>query len=161
MADAAGFETFYRDNLARIVRACALVTLDRALAEDIADEAFTKAWCRWETIQNQDHAGGFVFKTAMRLCAKESRKRARSAPPSNAHHPDLIDRALLSQELFQAMGALPTRQRQAVVLRDWAGFETREVARLIGIRESTVRVHLARGREALRASLGAKEETSS
>ena len=96
----------------------------------------------------------------MRLCAKESRKHARTSPPSNAYHPDPIDRALLSQDLFRAMRALPTRQRQAVVLRDWAGFETREVARLIGIRESTARVHLVRGREALRASLGAKEETS-
>lgn len=44
MADAAGFEGFYRENLARIVRACALVTLDRSLAEDVAADAFARLW---------------------------------------------------------------------------------------------------------------------
>ena len=42
MPDAAGFESFYRDNLARIVRACALVRLDVVLAEDAAAEAFER-----------------------------------------------------------------------------------------------------------------------
>jgi DNA-directed RNA polymerase specialized sigma24 family protein len=44
-----------------------------------------------------------------------------------------------------------------VVLRDWAGFETAEVARILGARESTVRVHLARGRAALRERLTVEE----
>jgi len=52
---------------------------------------------------------------------------------------------------------LSVRQRQAVVLRDWAGFETSEVASMLGVRESTVRVHLARGRQALRQSLSVEE----
>jgi RNA polymerase sigma-70 factor, ECF subfamily len=158
MAEAAGFEDFYRTDLARIVRACALVTLDRALAEDIVDESFTRVWSKWGAIQNDEHAGGFVFKTAMRLCSKELRKKARAHPRPATIEPNPIARTLVSRDLFQALAALPLRQRQAVVLRDWAGFEAKEVARTIGIRESTVRVHLARGREALRASLGAKEE---
>jgi DNA-directed RNA polymerase specialized sigma24 family protein len=44
-----------------------------------------------------------------------------------------------------------------VVLRDWAGFETSEVARMLGTKESTVRVHLARGRAALRDVLTMEE----
>jgi DNA-directed RNA polymerase specialized sigma24 family protein len=51
------------------------------------------------------------------------------------------------------------RQRQCVVLRDWAGFETREVARMLRMRESTVRVHLARGRASLRHDLSREELT--
>jgi DNA-directed RNA polymerase specialized sigma24 family protein len=43
------------------------------------------------------------------------------------------------------------------VLRDWAGFETDEVARMLGTKESTVRVHLARGRAALRSALTVEE----
>jgi DNA-directed RNA polymerase specialized sigma24 family protein len=42
-------------------------------------------------------------------------------------------------------------------LRDWAGFGTDEVARMIGAKESTVRVHLARGRAALRAALSVED----
>jgi DNA-directed RNA polymerase specialized sigma24 family protein len=51
------------------------------------------------------------------------------------------------------------RQRQCVVLRDWAGFETREVARMLRMRESTVRVHLARARASLRHDLSREELT--
>jgi len=45
--DAASFEAFCREIFARIVRACALVTLDRALAEDVAAESFARLWARW------------------------------------------------------------------------------------------------------------------
>jgi DNA-directed RNA polymerase specialized sigma24 family protein len=41
-----------------------------------------------------------------------------------------------------------------VVLRDWAGFSTSDIAGLLSMRESTVRVHLARGRGRLRGLLG-------
>jgi RNA polymerase sigma-70 factor (ECF subfamily) len=59
--------------------------------------------------------------------------------------------------VFAALATLSVRQRQAVVLRDWAGYETREVAEMLGMRESKVRVHLARGREALHSQLGVEE----
>ena len=59
--------------------------------------------------------------------------------------------------LTAAIEKLSLRQRQAVVLRDWAGFETSEVARMLGMRESTVRVHLSRARQLLRASMQVEE----
>ena len=151
--DAAAFEAFYTENLARIVRACFLVTLDRAAAEDIAAEAFARLWSRWGAIHGTDHAGGFVFKTAMRLC----RKRVRTVVPEVSGTEDPADAAVQRADVFAALAKLPLRQRQAVVLRDWAGFETRDVARMVGARESTIRVHLARGRESLRRTLAVKD----
>ncbi|HEX9375569.1 MAG TPA: sigma-70 family RNA polymerase sigma factor [Actinomycetota bacterium] len=156
MPDAASFEAFYRETFARIVRACALVTLDRALAEDVAAESFARLWARWGQIHGPDHAGGYVFKTAMRLSARELRKRARRAPAPEAPA-DEMAAALDRENVTKALLALPLRQRQSVVLRDWAGFETAQVARLLGIRESTVRVHLARARERLRQSLSVED----
>ena len=158
MPDAAGFEAFYRENLARIVRACALVTLDVVLAEDVAAEAFARLWSRWGQIRGDDHAGGFVFKTAMRLCGKELRRRSRRAP-AGTPEPDEMQRALERHDVGRALAALPLRQRQAVVLRDWAGFDTSEVARMLGTKDSTVRVHLARGRQHLRDALTVNGET--
>jgi RNA polymerase sigma-70 factor (ECF subfamily) len=60
-------------------------------------------------------------------------------------------------DVFGALAGLPLRQRQAVVLRDWAGFSVDDVARMLGVRESTVRVHLARARQALRDHLTIEE----
>jgi RNA polymerase sigma-70 factor (ECF subfamily) len=155
MPDAAEFEVFYRENLTRIVRACALVTLDRSVAEEVAAEAFARLWSRWGVIRSEDHAGGYVFKSAMRLCARQARRRPLPGmpPPSG----DTPERALERHDVRQALSSLPVRQRQVVVLRDWAGFETAEVARLLGMRPSTVRVHLARAREHLRRILSPEE----
>jgi RNA polymerase sigma factor (sigma-70 family) len=158
--DGSAFEAFYRQNLTRIVRACALVTLDRTAAEDIAAEAFTRLWARWDLVNGEDHAGGFVFKTAMRLCYREMR-RDRRRLAGDLDRADAIDQALARQDILSALAELSLRQRQAVVLRDWAGFETAEVGRLLGMRESTVRVHLARARERLRRELRVEEGSAS
>jgi RNA polymerase sigma factor (sigma-70 family) len=154
--DRAGFEAFYAGHLSRVVRACDLVLLDRGDAEDVAAEAFSRLWSHWGQIRGDDHAGGYVFKTAMRLCSKRRRHLAREivgAVPERNRATDPETRV----SVIDALRSLPLRQRQSVVLRDWAGFETSEVARMLGMKESTVRVHLARGRAALRDALMVEE----
>jgi RNA polymerase sigma-70 factor (ECF subfamily) len=153
VADRPAFERFYRDHLARVVRGCTLVLLDRSEAEDVAAEAFARLWSKWGQIDDEDHAGGFVFKTAMRLCVRRARRREVLGRFPETSGPDEIGRALDRQEILYLLDRLSVRQRQAVVLRDWAGMPTSEVAHLLGMRDSTVRVHLARGREALRVAL--------
>jgi RNA polymerase sigma factor (sigma-70 family) len=161
VADRAEFAGFYREHLARVIRACRLVLLDRAEAEDVAAEAFARLWSRWGSINDDHHAGGFVYTTAMRLCARRARG-LRQREPHGAGPPavDDVARALDREEIARALGTLSVRQRQAIVLRDWAGFDTSEVARLLGMREPTVRVHLHRGRAHLREALRMEEETT-
>jgi RNA polymerase sigma factor (sigma-70 family) len=154
--DRAGFEAFYAGQLPRVVRACALVLLDRGDAEDAAAEAFARLWSHWGQIHGDDHAGGYVFKTAMRLCSKRRYRAVREvvgAVPERSRVADPDSR----MSVVDALRGLPLRQRQSVVLRDWVGFETSEVARILGTKESTVRVHLARGRAALRNVLTVEE----
>lgn len=120
MADRAAFEGFYREHLARVVRACVLVLLDRPAAEDVAAEAFARLWAKWGEIEGEDHAGGFVFKTAMRLSAKRAKARRREvlSPPPEQGDADDVARTLDRDEVMGALAGLPVRQRQAVVLRD-------------------------------------------
>lgn len=159
VAHPATFEEFYRERLPRVMRACVLVTLDRDAGEEIAAEAFARLWSKWDRIEDEDHAGGYVYTTAMRLCAKRRVRGGRElvGPTPDTSAPDDATRADVRREVFAALGHLALRQRQCVVLRDWAGFETDEVARMLGMRASTVRVHLARGRAALRGSLTVEE----
>jgi RNA polymerase sigma-70 factor, ECF subfamily len=159
VADRESFERFFRARYGPIVRACTLVTLDAAAAEEIAAEAFSRLWPRWHQMHDDDHAGGYVYTTAMRLCSKR-RTRSRREVIGDVERPsgrDEASAALDRQEVFAALALVSLRQRQAVVLRDWAGFETAEVAEMLGMKPSTVRVHLMRGREALRERLAVKE----
>lgn len=154
--DRAGFEAFYAGHLPRVLRACALVLLDRGEAEDVAAEAFARLWSHWGQIHGEDHAGGYVFKTAMRLCSKKRRRAAREVVGTVPERGRVTD-SDARMSVVDALRGLPLRQRQSMVLRDWAGFETNEVARILGTKESTVRVHLARGRAALRETLTVEE----
>jgi RNA polymerase sigma-70 factor, ECF subfamily len=132
------------------------VLLDRGDAEDVAAEAFARLWSQWGQMHGDDHAGGYVFKTAMRLCSKRRRRAAREVVGTVPVRSQVTD-ADSRMSVVDALRGLPLRQRQSVVLRDWAGFETSEVARILGTKESTVRVHLARGRAALREMLTVEE----
>ena len=160
VADREGFERFFRARYPQLVRACALVTLDVAAAEEIAAEAFSRLWPRWGQMHDDDHAGGYVYTTAMHLCSKRRTRARREVLGDVAERSTCRDEAgtaLTRAEVFAALGRLSLRQRQAVTLRDWAGFETDEVASMLGMNASTVRVHLARGRAALRETLGVRE----
>ena len=161
VADREGFERFFRARYQQLVRACALVTLDPAAAEEIAAEAFSRVWHRWGQMQSDDHAGGYVYTTAMRLCSKRrarSRREVVGDVAERAMGRDEASTAIDRREVFVALAQLSLRQREAVILRDWAGFETDEIASMLGMKASTVRVHLARGRSSLREALGVKEQ---
>jgi RNA polymerase sigma-70 factor, ECF subfamily len=162
MADRAGFEAYFRQHLGRVTRACALVLADPNAAEDVAAEAFTRLWANWDRIAGEEHASGYVFKTAMRLCTRRARAawRELGLRSSRLEQQDDAGRSLARLEAFAALRELPVRQRQAVALRDWAGFSAADVARMLGVRESTVRVHLARGRQTLREQLTIEERES-
>jgi RNA polymerase sigma-70 factor (ECF subfamily) len=152
--DSSAFEGFYRERLPTVVRACTLVTADPALSEEIAAEAFARLWANWGRIHDEDHAGGYVYKTAMRMCMKRALRVQRESPVSDAGRVvDDVGTTTERAHIFAQLAELPTRQRQAVVLRDWAGFEVDEIAAILRIRDSTVRVHLARGRRTLRERL--------
>ena len=96
----------------------------------------------------------------MRLCAKRGTKARREVIGEIADRPgaDHFARSDERASVFAALGELPVRQRQAVALRDWAGYPTEEVASMLGMRPSTVRVHLSRGRQALRRSLSVEDQ---
>ena len=97
-----------------MVRACALVVLDAPAAEDIAAEAFARLWSKWGQIHDEDHAGGYVFKTAMRLCAKrgvEARRTAVGLPDDRATPGDEPEQTSARSDVWDALADLSLRQR--------------------------------------------------
>ncbi|MGI8331252.1 SigE family RNA polymerase sigma factor [Actinomadura scrupuli] len=67
---------------------------------------------------------------------------ARSAEHQAAHREDI-------RELLEAVGTLPARQREALVLRYWLDLSERETADTLGIAVGTVKAHTARAIAAL------------
>ena len=71
-------------------------------------------------------------------------------------HPE--DAAVIRTAVRTALGRLAPRRRAAIVLHELDGLPVREVARLLGIGEVTVRWHLMAARRELARLLDSKED---
>jgi RNA polymerase sigma-70 factor (ECF subfamily) len=130
---------------------------DRALAEELAQEALARAWERWDRVSDMASPEGWVFRVAFNLAASERRRAAaarrateRSTDPIVAQH-DSSDRAVV----LDALQRLPLRQRAAVVCRYYLDLSVPTTAEALGCAEGTVKALCHQGLAALRSDLGA------
>lgn len=154
-----GFDTFFHAYFEKVARAAALVTRDAGIGQDLAQEAFTRTLERWSDMDSDNHARNFVYKVAINLARSHLRKHGRVflyglRSPHDAGGSSQTDASDDWFEMIGALGALSPRQRACVVLVDYADMDQAEAANVLGMAASTARVHLMRGRQALRENLG-------
>ena len=114
---------------------------DREIASDAVAEAFAQYLGRREEVRSPR---GWLWKTAFRIASGELQRSDGARPPfeENAVVTEL-------ESLLELLATLPDRQRAVTLLRYYAGYEPREIAEVLGISASTVRVHLLRARRKL------------
>jgi RNA polymerase sigma-70 factor (sigma-E family) len=128
---------------------------DRQEAEDVAQEACTRACLRWRSL---DNPAAWVTRVATNLVFDRHRRRraalryaqASAAPDVTDDDPHL--------DLYMALANLPKRQREVVALRYLADLSEAQTAAALGCSPGTVKTHAARGLRALRESLDLAEE---
>lgn len=132
---------------------------DTSEAQDIAQEAFCRAWQRWRTVAGYDEPVAWVRRVAWNLATSRWR-RARTALAFLRRHreesvPEISPDRLA---LVAAMKRLPDNQRRAVVLHYLGDCPVAEVAEMMGVPPGTVKSWLHRGRAALAALLAEDPE---
>lgn len=153
------FHPFFHDHFEKVARAAALVTRDAGAGQDLAQEAFTRLLEPWADMASDDHARNFVYKVAINLARSHLRKHRRVSlyglrSPLDPEPTSPLDSSDDWLEVIHALGAISTRQRACVVLVDYADMDSAGAAAVLGMSAGTVRVHLMRGRRALREGLG-------
>lgn len=149
------FDAFYNARAPRLVRTIYLRTGDVTRAEDCVQEAFVRAWRKWDRLENSDPVS-WVTTVAWRLAIRDWRRTLRESKlrwgvdPSSDHHPPPSEDLL---HLYQALRVLPTAQRDVLALHYLEDLSVREVSVLLNLPEGTVKSHLSRGRDALRGVL--------
>jgi putative glutamine amidotransferase len=137
---------------------------DRHAAEDVAQEAFTRAWRSLPDGLSPERQRAWLKRTSHNLAVDELRRRARR--PTIALDDDgaigrTVQDAAAPDAAREALAALPAHQRFVLLLHFDAGFTHGEIARLLDTTEEAVRKRVSRAKAAfLRAYRQTREDTS-
>lgn len=166
--DAAAFEQLYRQHSGRIYALVwRLCGGDSALAEDLVQDSFIRAWSKLDLFEGKSAFGTWLHRLAANVALSDRRIRlkrvAREAPMDEA-----IERTAMGErdvaadkraDLEQAIGGLPERARTVLVLFDIEGYRHEEIASLTGMAVGSSKAQLHRARKLVRASLNRESET--
>jgi RNA polymerase sigma-70 factor (ECF subfamily) len=152
----ADFEEFFRGEHDALVSYCWGLTVDRHAAADLAQEAMARAWSAWPTIGvDGSNPAAWLRVVVLNLVRSGWRRAQVAAEHAPARMPDPVEPGTRDLDLERALRRLPERQREAVVLHHLLDLAVAECASVMGVGESTVKVHLSRGRAALASALTA------
>jgi RNA polymerase sigma-70 factor (ECF subfamily) len=151
------FESRLRDSSRLAFSIAYGVLRNRADAEEIAQDAFARAFRRFGQLRDRDRFRAWLTRMTWRLAIDrwraDRRRLARElATTENAWEPSTEEVAVARERsayVWKAIDALPDRLRMVVVLSAIDGHDTREVARLLEIPEGTVKSRLFTARKAL------------
>jgi RNA polymerase sigma-70 factor (ECF subfamily) len=148
------FDPWYRAHYAPVVGALVAFAGDRDVGRDAADEAFVRAWERWGEVSAMASPQGWTFVVGRNLVRRRARRLGRELLVGRAAADRVTTSASADPELWAAIGALPRRQREVVVLRYVADWSEREVAEALGLKPGTVGRTLSDARARLAHDLG-------
>jgi RNA polymerase sigma-70 factor (ECF subfamily) len=135
----------------RLIRTACNILRDAMEAEDVAQEAFLKAFRELHRLRDDRAFASFIYRICVRLCVDRLRlKRAEPSPlePSSpAQHGSIENRVLVERLLAR----LPADLRTTLVLREMEQLSYEEVARVMDVPVGTVRSRLHSARERFRA----------
>jgi putative glutamine amidotransferase len=137
---------------------------DRHAAEDLAQEAFTRAWRSLPEGLSAERQRAWLKRTSHNLAVDELRRRGRRptvALDDDAAIGRTVQEAAAPDAAREALARLPAHQRFVLLLHFDAGFSHGEIARLLDTTEEAVRKRVSRAKAAfLRAYRQTREDAS-
>ena len=154
----------YQEHAVSLIRLAYLMLGDRAAAEDAVQDAFIGLYRHWDRLADRGRALGYVRTAVLNGCRSVLRqaqgRRAAGYKLAVTQQPPAAsaEAAVLSreerEEVMRAVRRLPGRQREALVLRFYLDLPDQEIARIMGLRPSSVRSATHRALRALGQLLG-------
>lgn len=145
------FETAY-DTYSAAVYRLALIYLGRpADAEDVTQEVFVRLLCRAPAFADEDHKKRWLLRVTANLCRDQLRgiwrKRVVELDEALPAAPDR------EREALDAVLALPEQYKLPIHLHYYEGYSVAEIAEILKLGQSAVKMRLKRGRELLKLEL--------
>ncbi|TQV84623.1 sigma-70 family RNA polymerase sigma factor [Exilibacterium tricleocarpae] len=137
---------------------------DHALAEDLAQEAFIKAYQALGNFRGEAQFGTWLYRIAYNVMVSQRRKQATGTGDTASELPEVPtepQRADIARDLDTAMAQLSEPQRVAIHLCLQRGFSHQEAAQIMDIPLGSVKTHVLRGKQKLQSLLAPWREVES
>jgi RNA polymerase sigma-70 factor (ECF subfamily) len=158
--DIEAFEELYRVNVGRVYALCLRMAGDPTLAEELAQEAFVRAWQKLGSFRGASAFSTWLHRVSVNVVLghrrSTTRREARVRPLGDDLPREVAGREAGTAEsidLERAISSLPDGARKVFVLHDMEGFRHHEVSSLMGIAVGTSKAQLHRARKLLRKAL--------
>ncbi len=129
------------------------------LARDLVQESFMKLWIKKKDI-DVNKSKSYLFTTAYHTMIDHIRKHERMMdiePNENLSGSTSNDYSDLGEILNEAVKRLPDIQRSVLLLRDYEGYNYKEIGEITHLNESQVKVYIYRARLFLKKYLVSPE----
>ena len=157
------FDEFFSRERDAVLGLAFALTGDRAVAEDIVQDAFLEAYRKWDRIGSYDQPNAWVRRVVANMSVSTFRRRRgeiRMLTHLEARQPRVVPELSSSTLAFWlAVRSLPKRQAQVAALFYLEDRPIAEVADILRMAEGTVKKHLHDGRKALARKLDLDEVT--
>ncbi len=132
---------------------------DQAVAEDLAAEAFARAYSRWSSVRSHPNPEAWLLRVVGNLAVDHVRREGRRPEQrADGERADpSADDAALRVDLAKALHRLSSRQQEVVVMRYLIDLTEDDVAVSLGMTTGSVKTHLHRATTKLRAELAPGE----
>ena len=149
------FETLFREKQPFVYRYLVKLTQDAALAEELTQETFFRAYMNYSGLRDKDKAAVWlcqIAKNAYFTWYNEQKKRC--ALPENAdteaqNLEETFERRELSGKALACLHALEEPYKEVFMLSVFGGFSLKDVSAIFGKSESWARVTFYRARQKL------------
>ncbi|MDQ2849145.1 MAG: sigma-70 family RNA polymerase sigma factor [Actinomycetota bacterium] len=150
VAARAAFEDLYRGSYRSMFAVAMATTRERALAEDMTQDAYAQLWVRWDRV---DAPRAWLRRAVVSNCVDALRTRRRREGIIR-RQPVTADVVGLGEDRFvDLLHGLTQRQRVAVTLRFVEDLSEADIAAALGCRPGTVKSSLHRAMRTIRTNL--------
>jgi RNA polymerase sigma-70 factor (sigma-E family) len=147
--------SLFRAHGLELIRTAVLLTGDRATAEDIVQDAFLGLYLALPRLRDEGRIAGYLRVSVVNGCRSVLRARRRASLVRVVHDPPALsaESAVLADEdrraVIAALGRLPRRSREVIVLRYFLDLPYEEIAAILGISRGTVSSTISRALDRL------------
>lgn len=147
-------ETAYEYNADMLYRLALSYMKNKEDAEDVIQDVFTKYFCGLHLPMNKEQERAWLIRVTINQCHDALRKRSYRLHDSLDEVAEVAGKEDPERNgLLDALQNLPDKYKGAIILHYLEGYSVEEVAKMLYISVSAVKMRLKRGRELLRGEL--------